>query len=476
MSARPIACAIAAVLLSACASMPPSREAGSTAQAAIAADWPSDIGQNTPEGISPIPAWETFFTDPRLQDLIRTALANNHDLQLATLRIQEAQAAYRIQRADQLPTIGINADHTRAGIPDAYQPLLGSSVAEGNVASVGFSSWELDLWGRVRNLKRAALQNYLATSEAQRAVQISLIEQVANQYLTLCETDERIALTELTIQSRADSFHLFKRRLDVGSISRLQLTQVETLLVQAQAIGAQLKQQRAAQAHALQVLLGTPGDSLSTTPGALAESTFTPLAPGLPSGLLTQRPDLMAYEHKLQASRANVAAARAAFFPTISLTGLAGSASPDLSNLFDSGTGTWLFRPNLVLPIFDSGRRRANLSLNRARESMAVVGYEKAVQTAFREVSDALSSRTWLTEQVNIQQHGVDVLSERARLATLRYEAGSTAYLDVLDAQRDLLSAQQQLISAQRALATSHVALYAALGGGQPTPNEPTAR
>lgn len=427
------------------------------------AAWPADTTVRN-EASRPLPAWPDYFTDPTMQALIRTALAHNADLRIAAARVQQAQAAAQIRRAEQTPLLAGGLDATRLGLPEALQPLAGGRVLQNYSVTLGASSWELDLWGRVRDLKQAALENYLAGDAARHAVRVALVAQVAAACLALRESDERIALTAQTIASREASLRIVARRVEVGSASRLQLTQVETLLIQAQALGAQLQQTRAAQAHALQQLLGT--NDPPPTPLPAAAATLAPLQPELPSSLLSARPDIMAAEHQLRAAQADVAAARAAFFPRVTLTGLLGSGSEELGGLFDSGTGVWLFRPSLSLPIFDAGRRRANLDLNAAREVEAVAAYEKTVQNAFREVADALSARDWLTRQLAIAERGVAVLEERARLATLRYDAGAAAYLEVLDAQRDLLGAQQQLVSARRALAASQVALYAALGGG----------
>ncbi len=459
---RMLAIALLAAL-SGCATLPP--PAAESTPAPLPAHWPdaSPAQQSAAASLD----WQHYFTDPQLQALIHTALEHNSDLRLALTRMQQAQAAFRIQRADQLPAIGATVGQVRAGVPDNLQPLLRESVLEGNIGLVGFSSWELDLWGRVRKLKRAALENWLASAEAQRAVRVSLIAQVANAWLALAETDERLALTERTIASRQQSWELFRKREQVGAISRLQLTQVETLLLQARALGAQLHQTRETQAHALQQLVGAPVGLPVPLPAGALDHAFAPLQPGLPSDLLARRPDLRAAEHQLAAARANVGAARDLYFPQIALTGALGSTSTALSGLFDAGTGTWLFHPSISLPILDGGKRNANLRLNQAREQAALADYDKAVQAAFREVSDALSARTWLGEQVDIATRSVEVLGERARLATLRYDAGSSSYLEVLDAERDLLGARQQQVTARRALAASQVSLYAALGGDE---------
>ncbi|GKT02105.1 hypothetical protein AVKW3434_21970 [Acidovorax sp. SUPP3434] len=322
------------------------------------------------------------------------------------------------------------------------------------------------------------MQEYLATQEAQRAARVTLIAEVASTYEALRSLDERVAVVRETIDSREESFRIFRRRNAVGSSSRLELTQVQTLLYQARSMGAQLEQQRAAQAQALVLLVGVPLD-LSEPPRHTlrTEETLVELAPGLPSDLLIARPDVAAAEHRLRGASANIGAARAAFFPRIALTGSFGTASAELDGLFGSGSRAWSFAPTISLPIFDGGSRRASLDLAEVRQDIAVANYEKAIQVAFREAADALSARHWLFEQVAIQRDATDVQVERARLANLRFDSGAAAYLEVLDAQRELLDTRQQLIQARSALRANHIALYAALGGGaldtKPSPSIP---
>lgn len=437
----------------------------------VAAAWPADA-QSMQKPADAIPVadtgWRDYFSDSRLQALITQALTNNRDLRSAILHVEEARAAYGIQRADQFPTLGLGAGETRGRTPGDLnltgQPLVGTEYRAG----VNLSAWELDFWGRVRSLKDAALENFLATDAARRAVTLSLVAQVADSYLALLELDERIGLTQRTIASREETFRIFTRRFEVGSISRLELTQAETLLSQAQTLGAQLEQARAAQLHALTVLVGSAPAPLPAD-ARLNDAMLRDLQAGLPSDLLTRRPDIVAAEHRLKASHANIGAARAAFFPRIALTGSLGTASAELSGLFEPGSKAWSFSPVLSLPIFDAGRNRAGLDLAEVRRDLAVAGYEKTVQTAFREVSDALSARHWLAEQVRIQQTTLAAQTERARLAKLRYDNGAAPYLEVLDAQRDLLAVEQQLVQTRRALLSSRVNLYAALGGGSQT-------
>lgn len=457
--------ALAATLaLAGCASMAP---AYAPPPLPVAAQYP----ETDPAGAhAPDVAWQSYFADPRLQALIAQALASNRDIRIAALRVEEARAAYGIQRAEQFPTIALGASGSRARVPVDLSPTGRAMTSAQYQAGLNVSAWELDFWGRVRSLKDSALQTLLASDEARRAIGVALVAQVANGYLGLRELDERVELARATVDSRAESLRIFTRRFEVGSISKLDLTQVETLLSQALSLSAQLEQARAVQAHALAQLVGGPVD---LTPVAEVRrfddaSVLQPLHAGLPSALLTQRPDLIAAEHQLRAAQANIGAARAAFFPTISLTAAYGTASAELNGLFDSGSGAWNLAPRLVLPIFDAGRLRANMDLAEVRRDVAVANYEKSVQGAFREVADALSNRRWLALQVDIGKTTLAAQSERARLAKLRYDNGAAPYLEVLDAQRDLLTVEQQLVQTRRALLSSQVSLYAALGGGAP--------
>lgn len=421
--------------------------------------------------------WRDYFSDDKLQGLIEIALLNNRDLRTALLRVEEARAAYGIQRADQFPTIGVGAQGARGRIPGDKHPTGMSAVSGDYQVYAGLSSWELDLWGRVRSLKDAALQEYLASEATQHAVYTALIAEVANTYLGLRELDERTALARQTIASREESYRIFLRRNQVGSTSALDLAQVETLLIQAQALGAQLEQARATQKHALLLLLGTTVDvDFDTGKTSQPDIKFADLDIGLPADILTNRPDIVAAEHRLIAAHANIHAARMAFLPRIALTGNLGTASVELNGLFDSGSRAWAFMPTISLPIFDGGRRRSGLDLAEVRNEIAVAEYEKTIQNAFREVSDALSASKWLLDRVEIQQRALQAQTQRARLAQLRYDSGASAFLEVLDAQRDLLDAQQQLVQVRRNHLSSQVALYAALGGGSVSiPSLPTS-
>ena len=422
-------------------------------------------GLKTEEPVS-VMGWQDYFTSPKLQALISLALENNRETRTAALRVEEARALHRIQRADQFPSLGLGSQLTRSRVPGdlnmTASPMLGSQYEVG----LSLGDWELDFWGRIRSLKDAALESFLASDAARREVNIRLIAEVANRYLSICEFDERIVLAQQTIASREESLRIFKRRAEVGAISPLEVTQVETLLQQALILNVQLQQERASLAHALVLLIGTDVD-LRPPAGYLDEAiSLQEVHVGLPSDLLILRPDIIAAEHQLKAANANIGAARAAFFPRIALTGSFGTASSELSGLFGTDSAAWSFAPSLLLPIFNAGRNQGNLDLAEVRSHLAVANYEKVVQNAFREVSDALSNAYWLTEQGKSVQQMLLVQIERSRLAKLRYDHGAVAFFEVLDAQRDLLVIVQQRVQVRRMMLGSRIDLYIALGGG----------
>jgi multidrug efflux system outer membrane protein len=482
MNARMIAWTCAAALsglMAGCSLAPEYTRPESPVADAYPADAPMPPGAKPDARAAAEVAWRDYFADPQVQAMIAQALENNRDLRVAALRVLEARAAFQIRRADQFPTLDANAGEARLGIPKSLSSTGSANTVPIYAVGASIVGWELDFWGRVRNLKDSALEEFLATDSARRAVTVSLVTQVADGYFTLRELDERIRIARDTIRTREEALRIFNRRFEVGTVTRLDVALVETLLTQAQTLGAQLEQARAAQAHALTLLVGTPPAGLADR--ANLNDAALPGEPpvGLPSDLLQERPDIVAAEHRLKAANANIGAARAAFFPRITLTGFLGTASPELSGLFEAGTKAWLFIPQLAMPIFDAGRRSANLDVAEVRRDAAVAEYERTIQTAFRDVADALSAQHWLTEQVAIQRRAVAAQRERARLATMLYDRGRASYLEALDAQRDLLTAEQLLVQQRRALLSSRVALYAALGGGSRhfgEPPEPTSR
>ncbi|WP_171476972.1 efflux transporter outer membrane subunit [Acinetobacter pullicarnis] len=412
-------------------------------------------------------SWQDYLNDPVLEQLIQQALSNNHDLKIASLRIAEAQAVYGIQRSQLFPTIGADASGQRNRVPSDLSYTRQAVLNDQYQIGMGMSQWELDLWGRIRSLNQSALQGFFATQWNQVAVRNSIIQQVAQNYLTLAELEKRIEFAERSVQNYQNSVRIFKRRYDVGAGSKVEYTQALTLLSQGQALLAQLHKARDMNRNYLVQLLGAP--TQLKVPG-LDQVAFksNALQAGLPSELLLNRPDIAAMEAKLQAQHANIYAARAAFFPRIALTASYGSASADLDGLFKAGSHAWAFAPSISIPIFTAGRLKSLVTVAEVRTDIAVAEYEKTVQNAFREVSDALAERQWLTQQLQIQRAGLDAFNERARLAELRFDSGAVSYLEVLDAQRSLLQAEQQWIETQSALMKSYVTLYVALGGDHP--------
>jgi len=430
---------------------------------------PADAGGRP----APEIGWQEFFTDPRLKALVGLALVNNRDLRVSVLRIEEARGQYRIQRADQLPSVSASASATRSRTAPA---TYGDDIPDGLIStdpqtlynvSVGVTSFELDFWGRVRSLTDAARAQYLSTVEGERAFRISLIADVASAYLTMQSLDERIRLANSTLESRQKGVELARLRLNAGVTSALDFRQTQTLLTQAETELASLKRQAAQTRHALEVLVGGPLPANLPPPLPLADQRLDhALGVGLPSDLLLNRPDVLGAEQSLIGANANIGAARAAFFPSISLTGSFGYASTDLDNLVGKDGKSWSFGPSISLPIFDFGRNKANLDVAKAQRDIAVATYEKTVQTAFQEVADALAGRRYLAEQVAAQGRALTAQRDLAELADLRYRNGVADYLEVLDAQRNLFSAEQTLVETRREQQANLVTLYVALGGG----------
>jgi multidrug efflux system outer membrane protein len=414
-------------------------------------------------------AWQRFFTDARLQQLIGMALANNRDLRVSILNIEQARAAYQIQRSARFPTINAGVTGNRQATPgDA--PF--TSVYQ---AGLSVSSFELDLFGRVRNLSESALAQFLATEEARKAAQISLVATVANTYLALLADEEQLALTQQTLKTREESLRLTKLRFENGVVSRLDFQQAISLVEGARAVLAQQQRLRAQDINALTLLVGQPIPDTLPAGATLATTSLPDLPAGLPSDLLVSRPDIRAAEQQLIAANADIGAARANYFPRISLTGSAGSASAELSGLFKSGSYGWTFAPAAILPLFDFGARRAGVESARAGRDIAVAQYEKSIQTAFREVADALAGQATFSEQLRAQQATAQSEAERFRLSDLRYRSGTANYLDLLDAQRSLFVAQQSAVEANLARLQNQVTLYRVLGGGWSEPANATA-
>jgi len=411
--------------------------------------------------------WRDFFLDPRLQSLIGAALVNNRDLRVSVLNIEKARAQYRIQRGALFPGIDASGNWTREKLPPAL--TYGTESFTSNIfqAGVGISQYEVDLFGRVRSLTHAALQQYLAQEEARRGAQLMLISEVANAYLTLASDRDLQHLAQQTLESQEHSYELSRKSHDAGTTSGLDLAQAQTTVEQARADAARYEGNVAQDIDALTLLVGAPLDP-SWLPEAFDARTMglQALPAGLPSDVLLRRPDVLEAEHAVRSANGNIGAARAAFFPTISLTANIGSASEQLSHLFQSGTGTWTFAPTVSVPIFHGGEIVGNLQVARANQQIAIAQYEKAIQVSFREVADALALTATLNRQRAAQEALVSATGRAYELSQQRYKAGRDSFLDVLVSQRSDYTAQQGLIATRLAEQTNRVNLYGALGGG----------
>lgn len=425
---------------------------------------PADYSHSVIEGQSTAIAWRDYFTDPHLQQLIDLALANNRDLRIAALNLEQARAQFQIQRSALLPNVGGVASMNRGNSQVTGE--LGTTYTIG----LAMSAWEIDFFGRIQSLKEAALAQYLATDEGRKAFELTLVSSVAQGWLALIANEELLDISRRTLVTREESIKLAKLRFDAGFSSELDYRQAESLTEAARATLAQQQRQRALDENALALLLGAqiPAEVLASIQGSKL-ATVAPMADipaGIPSDLLNRRPDIRAAEQQLIAANANIGAARAAFFPSISLTAQYGSVSNDLSNLFKSGTWGFNIGPSLNLPIFTGGRLTANLDSARAQREMAVAQYEKAIQTSFKEVSDALASRITLAEQARAQTAQAEAERKRFYLSDLRYRNGVASYLDLLDAQRSLFALEQADVQVRLSQLMNQINLYKALGGG----------
>ena len=404
--------------------------------------------------------WQRFFADERLRGLITASLANNRDLRVAILNIEQARAQYDIRIADRLPTVGVGVNASRAP-----SPITGDQVSSYQVG-LAFTAWEIDFFGRIASLSEAALAQYLATEEGRKAAQITLIGTVANTWLSLVADEELLALTRQTLATRQETLRLTRMRFENGVSSELDFRLAQSLAETARAALAQQQRQRALNLNLLALLTGQPAPTDFQTGTTMAAITLPDVPAGTPSDVLTTRPDVRQAEELLVSANANIGAARAAFFPRISLTAGVGTASSQLSGLFESGSWGYTVAPSLLQPIFDSGRNQAGLRSANVSRDIAVAQYERAIQVAFREVSDALAGRATLTEQLEAQANVAEAETARARLSQLRFDAGVASTLDLLDAQRSLFTARQAEIQTRLARLQNQVLLYRALGGG----------
>jgi multidrug efflux system outer membrane protein len=441
-------------------------------EAPVPTAWPSGpayknvTGKPAEKPVAGTP-WREFFIDGKLRKVIALSLDNNRDLRVAALNIERSRAQYQIQRSDLFPKVDANASATYQRLAEDFSGLgIPLDIHQYNVG-LGISSYELDLFGRVRSLKDQALQQFFATEEARRSVQISLVAEVAANYLTLAADRELLKLAKDTLTSQQTSYQLIRSRYQSGISSALDLHQAQTSVDTARVDIARYTTFVAQDENALNLVVGstTPDDLL---PGALSDTltALKDLQPGLPSDVLLVRPDILQAEHLLKGANANIGAARAAFFPRITLVSSVGLGSDDLSGLFKSGAFVYKVAPQISLPIFDAGANRANLKVAEVDRDIAVAQYEKAIQTAFREVADALAQRGTIDDQLAAQRSLTDATAESYRLSQARYEKGIDSYLNVLDSQRSLYSAQQNLIGTRLAKLTNLVTLYKVLGGG----------
>ncbi len=459
--AKTLATSLAAALLLAGCSMAPTYE---RPVAPVPQYFPNNPAQIAGQPATAQIAWQDYFTDPRLVGLINTALQNNRDLRVAVLNIETARSQFRITRSAQVPNLNLNAGGTRQ-----RPSLLGNTVSESDYVNVGIPAWELDFFGRIQSLKDAALSQYLATEEARKATQISLVAAVATGWLAVIADEESMQITRDTLATREEGLRLSKLRFDNGVISEIDLRLAESLAESARATYAQQQRLRLQDENALALLLGTPVPPESIKGGLGALDAVAPMADvpaGLPSELLEQRPDIRAAEQQLLAANANIGAARANFFPRITLTATYGTASNELSGLFDSGTKAWSFAPSLVLPIFDYGANSARLDSAWANRDIALAQYEKSIQSAFREVADALAGRATLGDQLDALRKTALAEEARFKLSDLRYRNGVANALDLQDAQRSLFTAQLAATQTRLAQLQNQVTLFKALGGG----------
>ena len=410
--------------------------------------------------------WRDYFTDTRLRAIIELALTNNRDLRIAGLNIERARAMYRIQRADLVPSVDLAGGQNVQRVPESVSPT-GQAYINRQYNASAVAAWELDFFGRIRSLNNQAIETYLATEEARRSAQISLVAEIANVWLALAADRELLELARRTFEAQQKSVELIRKSFAAGAASALDLAQARTAMERARADTARYTAQLARDRNALALLAGTSiPSSLQAETLAGALSTVADLPAGIPSEVLVRRPDVLQAEHMLRAANANIGAARAAFFPRIALTAGVGTASTTLNELFDSGTRLWTFAPQITMPVFHAGALRANLDRTKIERNIQIAQYEKTIQAAFREVADALADRATIAEQLDARSELVNAANESYRLSEARYRGGLDSHLVLLDAQRSQYGAEQELIATRLAEASNRVTLYKVLGGG----------
>jgi multidrug efflux system outer membrane protein len=459
---------VAVLALGGCTMIPPYLRPA----APVAARFPG--GTNRSASAADI-SWRDFFTDPRLKRCVELAVENNRDLRVAVLNVEQARAQYRIQRSAYFPLINGAGSYTRgtgvgavpAGGAAALAPVLNNTVGDQFSVKVGTTAYELDLFGRVRSLNRQALQKFFASDENRRSTQLTLVAQVATQYLALREQEEQTALARQTLLAVQKSYDLNKKAFDFGTASDLDLSIADAQVQTARINVITFERLTAQAANFLVLLIGRPlpadlppGRSLRSQ-GVLAD-----IPGGVPSDLIMRRPDILAAEHALLAANANIGAARAAFFPTISLTGSGGNTSVELSQLFSKAAQVWSFSPQISIPIFSGGRNLANLDVAKVSKRIEIANYEKSIQTAFREVADALAGRATYNRELSAQDALVAAQQRRYDLTDRRYREGLDSYLSALLAQQDLYAAQRGLVSIRADRLANLITLYKSVGGG----------
>jgi outer membrane protein, multidrug efflux system len=410
--------------------------------------------------------WRDYFVNEQLQKVIQLALDNNRDLRIATLNIQKLRAQYQIKRADLLPTINASGSGAVQRLPGDITQSGQSTISRQYNANLGLSAYELDFFGRVQSLKDQALEQFLATENARHSAQIALVSEVTNSFLTLAADRERLKLAQDTFESQKQSYQLIKSRFEAGASSELDIRQAQTSMETARYDVARYTSLVVQDENALALIVGSTVPEQYKPDGLTEIIAVRDLSPGTPSETLQKRPDILQAEHQLIAANANIGAARAAFFPRISISTNIGTTSDQLTNLFSPGSASWLFAPQITVPIFDTGRNMANLKVSETDREIALAQYEKSIQNAFREVSDAMAVRDNILEQKSAQLSLNEAASESYRLADARYRSGINSYLNVLDSQRSMYSAKQGLISVELARLANLVTMYKALGGG----------
>jgi len=458
--------AITLVILSGCQLAPEQKE--------LTLPVPDAYASGTEQAAAQQLQWQQFFNDKKLKTLISLSLEHNKDIQIAALNVQRVRGLYQIEDSALYPSLDLNGSGTRQRLPADLSSTGEAAISSQYSATVGITSYELDIWGKVRNQSEQALQNLYSTELTQYSTQISLIAELANAWLNYATDLQLLELAKDTLKSQQESLSLTQKSFDLGATSAITLEQLKSTVATAKVDIATYKRLLKRDKSALDLLVGQPVSSDLLPTNSLTNLLDLPEVPvGLPSDLLTQRPDIKAAEHALLAANANIGIARAAFYPSISLTANAGSASSDLSGLFDSGSGTWSFVPSINLPIFNMGRNQANLDVAKADQEIAVATYQQKIQTAFRETADALADREGYKEQLDALDMLISSRQLTYDLSKKRYQKGADSYLQVLDAQRTWYSAQQQLITGRQAYLASQINLYKALGGGWNIANTP---